>query len=353
MCVEGKSVGNCAVVLKEPRPEFNGRPEPKTDSTTNQIVAADGSRRTLPESKKSAPTAIGGYGLLNPSSPALGYFTTRAFVISLAVCALAGIISAQAAADSVWLRHDGEALELGNDLVRVRCEVRDGRAQQQFFARQSGGWALVAQSLRPARPFPAEGNRLFQSGVDARRWLVSEVLASAEVANGDGATPCIRLHGAARDVEIEQTISSKPGDRHFHLEVSARIPGTPPKLDYLLSTFTFELSRVPEFVHTPTLKYTEQRWPGPARDQVLGDRCFHAPAVILQEAGLFAALVPDLAALNADRVVSPDARRQMNVPRNQFSVPVEADKYTMPTALDLNVLSGITPKPILSFGLMD
>ncbi|MCX6929202.1 MAG: hypothetical protein NT154_39190, partial [Verrucomicrobia bacterium] len=302
---------------------------------------------------KFALTAVSGYELLNPLPRPLGWFTRHALLISLAACGLAGVIRAQAAADSVWLRHDGEALELGNDVVRVRCEVGEHRVQQQFFARQVGSWSLVGQSFRPPRPFPPDGNQLFQNDVDAQRWLVSEVLSSVEAVNADGANPCIRLHGTARDAEIEQTITLKPGDRHFHLQVSARIPGTPPKLDFLLSTFTFELSRIPEFVHTPTLKYTEQRWPGPARDQVLGDRCFHAPAVILQEAGLFAALVPDLTALNADRVVSPDARRQMHVPRNQFSVPVEADKYTLPSALDLNVVSGITPKPILSFGLMD
>ena len=86
---------------------------------------------------------------------------------------------------------------------------------------------------------------------------------------------------------------------------------------------------------------------------MLGDRCFHSPAVILQEAGLFAALVPDLAAINEHRLLSPDARRKTNIPRNQFSVPIEPDKYTMPTALDLNVVSGLTPKPVLSFGLAD
>jgi hypothetical protein len=264
-----------------------------------------------------------------------------------------GGLSGWAAADSVWLLREGAAVVLGNNQVRVRCEVSDGRVRQQFFARQDGAWALVAQSFRPPRPFPEPGNRLFQGDADACRWLVSEVLDSTAAAQAADGTPCIRLRGSARGAAIEQTIGLKPGARNFHLEVSARIPGTPPKLDYLLSTFTFELDRVPEFVHTPTLKYTEQRWPGPARDQVLGDRCFHAPAVILQEAGLFTALVPDLAAINAYRVISPDARRQMNVPRNQFSVPVEPDKYTLPTALDLNVVSGITAKPILSFGLMD
>ncbi len=251
------------------------------------------------------------------------------------------------------ISRDGDAVELGNGLVKVRCEPQDGAIRQRFFALRDGGWVLVAESFRPPRPFPEGGNKLFQSDAAAARWLVSEVLTNVEMATAADGTPLIRLRGAQREAAVEQTIRLQSGGRNFHIEVSASIPGSPPKLDYLLSTFTFESERVPEFVHTPTLKYTEPRWPGAGRDQVLGDRSFHAPAVILQDAGLFVALVPDLAAINAGRVVSPDARRTMNVPRNQFSVPVEPDKYTMPTALDLNAVSGISTKRILSFGLMD
>ncbi len=251
------------------------------------------------------------------------------------------------------IRRDGDAVELGNGLVKVRCEPQDGAIRQSFFALRDGGWVLVAESFRPPRPFPESGNQLFHSDAAALRWLVSEVLTNVEAATAADGTPLLRLSGVQREAAVEQTIRLQASGRNFHIEVSGRIPGTPPKLDYLLSTFTFELDRVPEFVHTPTLKYTEPRWPGEGRDQVLGDRSFHAPAVILQEAGFFAALVPDLAAINAYRVVSPDARRQMNIARNQFSVPVEADKYTMPTALDLNAASGLTSKRILSFGVMD
>ena len=211
----------------------------------------------------------------------------------------------------------------------------------------------MAESFRPPRPFPEGGNKLFHSDAAAARWLTSEVLTNVDAATAEDGTPFFRLRGAQRGAAVEQTIRLQSGDQNFHIEVSARIPGTPPKLDYLLSTFTFESDHVPEFVHTPTLKYTEPRWPGAGCDQVLGDRSFHAPAVILQDAGLFAALVPDLMAINACRVVSPDARRQMKIQRNKFSVPVEPDKYTMPTALDLNAFSGLTAKRILSFGVMD
>ena len=251
------------------------------------------------------------------------------------------------------IRRDGDAVELGNGLVKVRCETQEGVIRQKFFARRDDGWVLVAESFRPPRPFPEDGNKLFRSDAAAARWLVSEVLTNVEAAAEADGTPLLRLRGKQREAAVEQTIHLPSGGRNFHIEVSARIPGTPAKLDYLLSTFTFESNRVPDFVHTPTLKYTEFRWPGEGRDQVLGDRCFHAPAVILQDAGLFTALVPDLAAINVYRVVSPDARRRMNYARNQFSVPVEPDKYTMPTALDLNAASGITAKRIMSFGLMD
>ena len=248
---------------------------------------------------------------------------------------------------------DGDAVELSNGLVKVRCEPQDGAIRQSFFALRDGDWIPVAESFRPPRPFPEGGNKLFQSESAAARWLVSEVLTNVEAATATDGTALIRLRGMQREAAVEQTIRLQSSDRHFHIEVSGRIPGTPPKLDYLLSTFTFESDRVPEFVHTPTLKYTERRWPGEGRDQVLGDRCFHAPAVILQDEGLFAALVPDLAAINAYRVVSPDARRKMNIPHNEFSVPIEPDKYTMPTALDLNAASGITAKRIMSFGVLD
>jgi hypothetical protein len=246
-----------------------------------------------------------------------------------------------------------DALELGNGLVKARCERKGDGIRQQFFALRNGGWVLVAESFRPPHPFPKDGNKLFQSDAAAARWLVSEVLTSVEAATAADGMPILRLRGAQREASVEQTISLQSGCRNFGIEVSARIPGSPPKLDYLFSTFTFESDRTPDFVHTPTLKYTEFRWPGVGRDQVIGDRSFHAPALILQDAGLFAALVPDLTVINESRVVSPDARRQMKVSRNQFSVPIEPDKFTMPTALDLNASSGLTAKRILSFGLMD
>src|SRR5690606_4905488 len=83
------------------------------------------------------------------------------------------------------------------------------------------------------------------------------------------------------------------------------------------------------------------------------DRAYHSPAVIVQEGNLFAAIVPDLSAINEYQVTSPDARRTSEIQRNKFSVAIEEDKFTMPTGLDLNVMTGITEKPVMTFGYMD
>ncbi len=64
-------------------------------------------------------------------------------------------------------------------------------------------------------------------------------------------------------------------------------------------------------------------------------------------------MVPDLAMINAHALQSPDARRTQAVRRNQFSVPIIDEYYTMPTALDLNVASGLTGQPVFSYGMMD
>lgn len=269
----------------------------------------------------------------------------RAILLSVA-------LSSGAGAAEVAVFQDGNAWELTNRWVRVRCESKADGVEQVFFAWANGGWERVAQSWSPPRPFPPEGNSLFRGNPSAQRWLVSEVLRSVNgVCAEDG--PALRLSGASEGLQVTQTVALGADDRHAHIQIAARVPGTPPQLDCLLSTFTFEATGTPEFVHSPTLKYTERRWPNPAPDQVIGDRAFHAPAIILQQASTCAALLPDLNVINAQFVLSPDARREIQIPRNQFSVPVEPDKYSMPTALDLTVASGLTSKPVLSFGLMD
>jgi hypothetical protein len=258
-----------------------------------------------------------------------------------------------AAAAPVTVRERDGAIELENGMVRACFEGAADGVRQRFSARNAAGeWAVVLESLHPVRPLPAGANRLYDAGVGKFRYLANSLVTRGAVLSRSEDEAVVKLTGDGQGAAVTQTVRLRRGEPWFHTEVRAELPERPAKLEYLLSAFTFKLDHAPSFVHTPTLKFVG-RWDGPEEIQVLGDRCFHSPAVILQEGGLFGALVPDLAMLNAQRVVSPDARRQLLVPRNQFSVPVEADKYTMPSALDLDVGAGLTPQPVLSFGLMD
>ncbi len=257
------------------------------------------------------------------------------------------------AADAVTVRSLDGAVELGNGLVKARFTPADGGVQQQFLARNGQGeWELVVESFRPAASIPPGANKLYDAKVTPHRYLVNSAVRRAEIAAQSAEEGVVKLTGSVGATPIEQTLRLRRGESWFHTEVRAALTGNPVLLEYVIAAFTFNLNKPPSFVHTPTLKFAG-RWPGPAEIQVLGDRCFHSPAVVLQEGGLFAALVPDLTMLNDCRIVSPDARRQMLVARNQFSVPIEADKYTMPSALDLDVMSGLTTKPVFAFGLMD
>ncbi len=242
---------------------------------------------------------------------------------------------------------------LGNAYVQARFSLNAGRVDQEFYARKNGEWVLVAWAFHPQTPFPAGGNRLFDESAGGFRYLANDHFTGISATTGSGGKEKVVLTGLAGGVPVKQVVTLSGDDDHFHFEVSATLPGQPAKLDYLLSTFAFNYDRVPEFVHTPTLKYNEIRWQTPAEQQVIGDRSFHSPAVILQQGGLFAALVPDLDMVNDKRIVSPDARRTIMIPRNQFSVPLVAEKYTMPTALDLNVKTGLISQPVFSFGLID
>lgn len=251
-------------------------------------------------------------------------------------------------------------IEIDNGIVKARLAEGADYVSQDFFALSEGEWILVAESFRPDLPIPDTATQLFNTSLDPlHRFLVSENLKNISIEENNNDKIVVKITGDKNETSISQWIILERGKDYFHFEVEALLPGNPARLDYFLSTFTFNLDHAPFFIHTPTLKYDAEESGQtrfnilPAQDQVIGDRTFHSPAVILQEKGLFMALVPDLNAINQYAVISPDARRAIDIPKNKFSVPIEEDKYTMPTGLDLNVRSGLTKKPVITFGWMD
>lgn len=258
------------------------------------------------------------------------------------------------------LSQENNTIEIDNGVIKAKFRNEGGVVLQEYFALKESEWFLVAESFRPNVPIPAHATQLFNSSRNPEyRFLVSESVSSIKVESRKDSEIIVKLVGMRNGTTVTQYVTLSAGKEYFHLEVEANLTGDAPKLDYLLSTFTFNIEHPPTFVHTPGLKFDNEDSKQnrfkllPAQDQIIGDRAFHAPAVIVQDNGLFMAVVPDLNAINKYAVTSPDARRAIDIPRNIFSVPVEDDKYTMPTGLDLNVRSGLTKKPLISYGFMD
>ena len=274
---------------------------------------------------------------------------------AIAAGALFSVLTCPATKAGVHTAHDGELVSMENGRIRVVVspQVR-GAAKRQFFARNGEGWTLVAEGFSPDyAQADTAAPLLWETRLNRHRHLVTSLAAKARaVAAADGSGGTIELRSEHQGAVIVETIRLGMADDFVQVAVQAELPGAPVKLDYLLSAYTFAHEGTPAFVHTPGVKFDDAR-SGPGRDQITGDRSFHAPAVILQEGTRFAALVPDLKVLNQEKIISPDARRKISISSGPFSLPLLDEYLTMPTGLDLNVRSGITNRPVFTFGLMD
>ncbi|RPA67848.1 hypothetical protein EF405_12825 [Cyclobacteriaceae bacterium YHN15] len=259
---------------------------------------------------------------------------------------------------SIQIKQSENRIEINNSKVKAIFEKKDGLVSQTFFAKKKNEWKEVVSGFIPPKEFPKDAVQLFNQDLVDFRYLSNSNLNSIFLEESKSQAK-VTLMGQKGSVLIEQVITLSDDNDYFHFSVKIKLEGSPAKLDYALTTFTFNVAHAPEFVHTPGLKFDNEDSKQnrfkllPGKDQIIGDRAYHAPAIIVQDGSLFAALVPDLNAINKFRVTSPDARRKINIPRNRFSVPIEEDKYTMPTGLDLNIMTGLTNKPVMTFGYMD
>ncbi|MFZ9936499.1 MAG: hypothetical protein ACO3JG_05505 [Luteolibacter sp.] len=215
----------------------------------------------------------------------------------------------------------------------------------------AGTWHQICRTLRPDFSATPAANKLFDTAVTPHRYQANQIFTEFAIASRSDTQVKIRLSGQLNHrIVAEQILTLDDDGASLHFDVSASLKE--PLLDYFLATWEFLPPGAPDFVHSPTAKKDDPR-AGPAVDQVIGDHAFHSPAIVLQKGGLYACMVPDLAMINAHALQSPDARRTQAVARNQFSVPIIDEFYTMPTALDLNAVSGLTGQPVFSYGMMD
>ncbi len=250
---------------------------------------------------------------------------------------------------SVKEHHNGAqySVEIRNQKARALFTKTDMGITQEFFALAGGKWIPITQSFLPPADPPQEAIKLYDTRLDpSNRLLTSELLKSIQIRDSGENRVSVVLTGNSNGHSIQQKVSLEKESPRFHFEVSAELAGQPATLEYLLSPFLFIPSAKPEFIHTPKLKF--------AKDDIFGDRTFYSPAVILQEKGLFCALVPDLDLINEYMVLSPDARYSPNrIEGRPLDIPRDSSVWSMPTGLDFNLASGLADRPLFSFGIAD
>ncbi|MFA5814565.1 MAG: hypothetical protein WC865_02980 [Bacteroidales bacterium] len=249
---------------------------------------------------------------------------------------------------------------LANEHVRLVCrkDAQGFISQHYYAADREGAFREIIASFRPDYSAPATAKRTdtYNSRKFPFRYLLPEIKSEMSIDKGANS---IIINGMQDDIVFTQSIRLDPGANEFYVDAEARFPKTTNQVDYVMSTYVSKLGRKPEFIHTPAVKFDNEESKQNAhkmlasRNQVIGDRAFQSPAIVVKDKSLFFALLPDLDKINQFKVLSPDARRTIWIPRNKFCVVEDPDKFSMPTALDYTLNSGISDEPVFAFGFMD
>ena len=269
-------------------------------------------------------------------------FTLSLFIIAIFnSCNKSGMIS-----DRVFLHQNDSLIEIDNGKVKGVFMLNNPVITQAYYAAAEKNWELIAKSIDRPKISLDDVDPLYASGqnyADKYRLMVEEGLNSASILENSKDRISVQLSGVSGGNDILQVVSLEKNQDFFHIDVTAKLPGTPPKIEYLLSSFEFTPGNHPDFTFTPSVKRE--------RDDVIGDRKFFAPATIVEKNGLMLALVPDLNSMNENIVYAKNARPQKHP--KVFGVPVDTTKISLPMAMDLSLESGITDNPLISFGYMD
>lgn len=248
--------------------------------------------------------------------------------------------------DAINVRESADGIEMDNGLLRAQFQKSEKGIEQNYFVRgQSGEWQMLVRALQPPNPRPSGTAPLYGDVEVARehRLLVADAFKAARVLKKTGEKVTILLEGTLNGNRIEQRVSLVPEWDYFHIEVAGVISSNPPRLEYLLSLFEFVGGASPEFTHVPCLKR--------APDDIIADRIFNAPAIIIQKQGRLVALVPDLDLLNEEVVYAQGARPLQG--KRGFRIQEDPEKISMPAIMDLDLKSGMSPDPVFAFGFAD
>jgi len=246
----------------------------------------------------------------------------------------------------VSIRQNDSIIEIDNGLIKGRFQLNAPVISQSFYVAKDSRWELIAKSLDRPEQSGQGVMPLYERGPNFAndfRLMVQEGLKSAKILENTKEKARILLFGEIGNNIIEQVVSLERDRDFFHIEVTATLPGNQPKVEYLLSSFVFTPGSKPDHTFIPSVKRAD--------DDLIGDRKFFAPATIVEKDDLLLALVPDLNMMNNNIIYAKGARPKKH-PR-MFAVPVDTNKISFPMAMDLCLNSGITDKPVITFGFID
>lgn len=247
---------------------------------------------------------------------------------------------------------------LRNSQNKVICRIEpNGIISQHYFAKDKNGIfkELVASFVPDNSLVDTLGKQMYNTHALPLRYLMSEIVD--EVCYDKHSCSLI-LSGYKDGIRFQQSIQLQD-DNNVYNKIECTFPEYVNSIDYVLSSYVFNANNKPYFVHTPCLKFDNEESKQnrfrilSSAEQIIGDRAFHAPALIMQDGTYFAALYPDLEVINDCKVVSPDARRINWIGKNKFCVPEASERFTLPTALDFSINSNKTSRPLFSFGYAD
>lgn len=246
--------------------------------------------------------------------------------------------------DQVVLKRDARQIELFNDRVRLVLLVDSTIVTQTYYVFYEGKWKEVAASfIDKNKPYgaisPLYDKR--EEFANNYRLMANEGFDKVDIIEERHDRVALELNGVLHGNLIKQSIELNAGQEYFHIEVNSDLKES--RVEYLLSTFIFKLNGEPDFTFVPSLKRSVE--------DVIGDRKFFAPAAIIEKDGYMLALVPDLDIINEKIVHAKGARPQKHL--RILAVPMDTNKISFPSALDLDLSSGVSPFPLVSFGRID
>lgn len=180
-----------------------------------------------------------------------------------------------------------DKMEIHNGSIKVEVQKIAGKWQETYLVREGKVWKeiLVSGSTRRSEPSLQQNGVVVQAGF--------EKATRSEI---EGRQQIIQLTSITPEGEIHKTIVLERGKPYVKTSLSYRVWKTV-RLQSLLSTYSFSPEgrqfndyKPLDWVFTPQLR--------PDSAHVIADHTFRSPALMVQEKGSFAALVPEVESIN-------------------------------------------------------